>query len=317
MMNIKNLPFIMLCVVLSGCIVSKNKYDEMTADKIAAEAQAQQNEELLEAEKTTNEALRKRIESLETDSLSLATNLSKNSVELDSLNKAYGLLQGYYDDLVNKRARLNEDLAAQQQELLEARRVLELEKGKNEALLNEIDEREKKLEELEQILADKEKAVADLKKKVSAALLNFEGDDLTVEVRNGKVYVSLAEKLLFSTGSRQVDEKGVNALKKLASVLKENEDIHVMVEGHTDDVPISGNNKYLKDNWDLSVLRATSIVNMLSANGVSPQRVVASGKGEFAPVATNETTEGKAKNRRTEIILTPDLDELLQILGDQ
>ncbi|HAA20832.1 MAG TPA: hypothetical protein DCP28_19505, partial [Cytophagales bacterium] len=175
-------------------------------------------------------------------------------------------------------------------------------------------QREARVSELEQVIADKEAATDALRQKVSQALLSFAESDLTVEVRNGKVYVSLSEDLLFQSGSASVDPKGVDALRKLAGVLLDNQDISITVEGHTDDVPLGRSSTYLKDNWDLSVLRATSIVRILTNAGVPPSNVIASGRGEFIPVASNETPEGRANNRRTEIILTPKLDELFSIL---
>ena len=145
-------------------------------------------------------------------------------------------------------------------------------------------------------------------------MISFKDSELTVEVKNGKVYVSLAEQLLFGSGSITVDPKGQSAIKQLASALKGQEDLNVMVEGHTDNVPISRTSQYMKDNWDLSVMRATAIVKILVDNGVSADHVTAAGKGEFYPVDTNDTAEGRAKNRRTEIVITPDLDELFRIL---
>ena len=145
-------------------------------------------------------------------------------------------------------------------------------------------------------------------------MLNFNEDDLKVEVRNGKVYVSLAEQLLFKSGSIQVDQKGVNALKQLAGAIKSNPDINIMVEGHTDNVQFTRKVQYMSDNWDLSVLRATSIVRILTEGGVSATSITASGKGESSPLVANDSPENKAKNRRTEIILTPKLDELFKLL---
>src|SRR5690606_11837054 len=157
--------------------------------------------------------------------------------------------------------------------------------------------------ELEKVLEEKEKAVNDLRHKVSQALLNFKENDLTIDIKNGKVYVSLAEQLLFGSGSIEVDKKGVDALKQLATVLKNNPDINIMVEGHTDNVPISRKSQYMQNNWDLSVLRATSIVDILTEAGVEPSKITAAGKGEFLPLNPNDSAEGKQKNRRTEIIL--------------
>lgn len=206
-----------------------------------------------------------------------------------------------------KRA-LNDSLVKKQQDLYR--------KGKElDSLQQNLVEREQKLAELQSLLKQKDSATSALKTKLANALLGFEKSDLTVEQRNGKVYVSMAEKLLFKSGSTSVDPKGVDALKKLASVLKENRDLTIEVEGHTDNVPLAGTGA-MKDNWDLSVLRATSIIRILTDNGVDPKQITASGRGEYFPVASNDSAEGKAKNRRTEIILTPRLDQLMKILGN-
>jgi chemotaxis protein MotB len=175
-------------------------------------------------------------------------------------------------------------------------------------------EREKKFKEVEQVLASKEKAVQDLKNKISSALLNFKENDITVKVKNGKVYVSLAEQLLFQSGSIDVDAKGVTALQQLGKALKDQKDINIMVEGHTDNVPISKKSQYMNDNWDLSVMRATSITRILTKAGVPQKQITASGRGEFSPLAANDNAQNKQKNRRTEIIITPNLDELFKIL---
>jgi chemotaxis protein MotB len=147
-------------------------------------------------------------------------------------------------------------------------------------------------------------------------LVGFKSDELSVELKNGKVYVSLAEKLLFKSGSAMVDPKGKEALGKLAAVQEKNPDIDVMIEGHTDNVPLIPGK--FDDNWDLSVSRATSIVRILTEdNNVEPKRVTAAGRSEFVPLVSNDTPEGKARNRRTEIILSPKLDELFQILNSK
>ncbi|NJN42266.1 MAG: OmpA family protein, partial [Flammeovirgaceae bacterium] len=130
----------------------------------------------------------------------------------------------------------------------------------------------------------------------------------------GKVYVSLAEQLLFGSGSIVVDSKGVNALQQLAKAIKDQRDIQIMVEGHTDNVPVSKKSQYMQDNWDLSVMRATSITKILTNAGVSPNQITASGKGEYYPLTPNASAESKQKNRRTEIIITPNLDELFRLL---
>ncbi|MBK7870628.1 MAG: OmpA family protein [Saprospiraceae bacterium] len=150
--------------------------------------------------------------------------------------------------------------------------------------------------------------IQNLRTTVSGALTGFSDTDLTVEEKNGRLYVSLSQELLFRSGSDNVESKGRQALKQLADVLKKNPEIDITVEGHTDDV---GN---AASNWDLSVMRATSVVKVLTTYGIEPERVTASGRGLYAPIASNATATGKAQNRRTEIILSPKLDQLYQLL---
>jgi chemotaxis protein MotB len=177
----------------------------------------------------------------------------------------------------------------------------------------ELMEREKRLAELEAIIHSQDSLVNALNDVVKRALLAFKSDELTVEMKNGKVYVSLSDKLLFKSGSAAVEEKGQDALRKLAEVLNKNNDIDVLIEGHTDNVPIK-TDRY-PDNWSLSTDRALSIVRLLSDNyKVNPKRLEAAGRGEYYPKATNETAEARAKNRRTEIILSPKLDELYKLI---
>ena len=155
-----------------------------------------------------------------------------------------------------------------------------------------------------------------LKDAISKALTNFEGKGLTVEQRDGKVYISMENKLLFQSGSWSVGGEGRKAVQQLGSVLAENPDIAILIEGHTDDVPYKGNSQ-LSGNWDLSTKRATAIVNILRENAsINPENLTAAGRGEYAPVATNDNAEGKAKNRRIEVILTPKLDEISKLLNE-
>jgi chemotaxis protein MotB len=178
----------------------------------------------------------------------------------------------------------------------------------------ELEEQGKKLFELEQILHSKDSAVFALKTKITNALLGFENKGLTIQQRNGKIYVTMDEKLLFKSGKWDVDPKGQDALKQIAKVLEQNKDINIVVEGHTDDVPMKGTGD-VKDNWDLSTKRATSIVKiLLQSSKMDPGRITAAGRGPFQPIDGSKTPEARAKNRRTEIILTPKLDELFQIL---
>jgi len=170
-----------------------------------------------------------------------------------------------------------------------------------------LNERESKIRDLENMINTERNAIANLKQEVCSALKCFTPDELTIEVREGKLYVSMSDKLLFPSGSETVNARGKQAISMLATVLA-NSDLEVMVEGHTDVVPIS--NARNKDNWDLSVHRATTITRIMLENGIKPQRIIASGRAEFHPLANNATAEGRQANRRTEIVLAPKLDKL-------
>jgi chemotaxis protein MotB len=299
---------------MSSCIVSKKKFDDMLAQKVKTEAEL--NEKATSLDKLTNNyaSLEQNFNQLKADTTALSTSLRQHSRKLSNLEKEHSQLNTLYTNLLNSSGKMNRDLTQQQQQLLTIQQNLEKTRRANDSLSTSLAEREKKVNELEQVLANKDKAVQDLRSRISNALLNFKENDLTVKVKNGKVYVSLAEQLLFGSGSIQVDQKGVGALQQLAKALKDQKDINIMVEGHTDNVPISKKSQYMQDNWDLSVMRATSITKILIDGGVSPKQVVAAGKGEFYPLVSNDNTQNKQKNRRTEIIVTPDLDELFKIL---
>ena len=276
--------------------------------------------------------LTKRIAGLQLDSNVRGTSLRTMTTNYDQLNKTYlELLKNYkdilagnttetqkilmqlkttQDSLLNKEDALKK-LAAE----LDTKKISLDKLGKQlEASKADLDAKDAKLNELQSVLNKKDSTVKALKAKVMDALTGYEGKGLTITQKNGKIYVSLDESLLFASGSFTVDPKGVEAIKKLAKVLETNTDINVLIEGHTDNVPYTGTG-VIKDNWDLSVLRATAIVKIITNNSnVDPKRLTAAGKSEYDPVESNETKEGKAKNRRTEIILTPKLDELFQII---
>lgn len=188
-------------------------------------------------------------------------------------------------------------------------------KQKVDELTASLKEREQSLAEMERKMNEQQKALDNLKNDVNSALQGFNQGDLSVEVRNGKVYVSMSDKLLFNTGSTKVNPGGQKALDQLVSVLQKNQEVGVMVEGHTDDVEVLPGTKTIADNWDLSVLRATEITRMLTQKGLSPDRVTPAGRAYFQPADAGRTAAAKAKNRRTEIILTPDLTEVYKILG--
>lgn len=306
--------FMMLAIISIGGCVSQKKFDEMAGLKTNLEQENANLQEELQIKNMMASRLQNEVNELVEDSIRLYEELQQTKEKLMISQQKNEQLQTYYDEMVKNSGKLNKNLAEKQKQLMELEISMELARKRNEELSTSLEEREKKVMELETILAEKDKAVQDLKNLVSNALLNFAENDLSVEVRNGKVYVSLSEQLLFKSGSITVDPKGVTALKKLAEAIKNNEDINIMVEGHTDDVPVSKTSQYMKNNWDLSVMRATSIVKIITEAGVAPERITAAGRGEFQPVTNNETAEGRKSNRRTEIILTPKLDELFQIL---
>jgi chemotaxis protein MotB len=227
---------------------------------------------------------------------SLKGNISDLNQSITNIEKKYNELSG---EKLSQAEQFNLALKQKSQELDEKARLLA--------------EREKTLNELQQVIARQDSITKRLNDVLRNALLGFNSDELSVEVKNGKVYVSMTDKLLFKSGSAAVETKGKEAIKLLAGVLEKNLDIDILIEGHTDNVPIK--TAVYQDNWDLSVARATSIVRILTVEyKIGPTRLTASGKGEFSPRAINETPEGRALNRRTEIILSPKLDEIMQLL---
>jgi chemotaxis protein MotB len=305
---------VLLLFLFSSCIVSKKKYDDLLAQKVRMEADLAERDAQLTKLNTDLQHLDEEIKKLKDDTTNVGIDLRNANQKLSALEKEHEQLNSYYKNLLSSSGKLNRDFASQQEQLLAIQQNLERTRRMNDSLSNGLAEREKKVQELEQVLANKDKAVQDLKTRISNALLNFKENDISVKVKNGKVYVSLAEQLLFGSGSIDVDAKGVTALQQLAKAIKDQRDIHIMVEGHTDNVPISKKSQYMNDNWDLSVMRATSITRILVKGGVASSQITASGKGEFSPLAANDTPQNKQKNRRTEIIITPNLDELFKIL---
>jgi len=238
------------------------------------------------------------LESARNDSASLAGKVAEQETNIGQLKQQIGDLNKKVEDLTNQTGRLSSDVANKNSQL-----------GKSK---EELAEQQRKLEQLQALMDQQKKATQEIRKKMSDALVGFKSSELTVSVKNGKVYVSLQENLLFPSGSAVVNPKGKEALGKLAEVLNNNPDITVNIEGHTDTVPIRTR---FKDNWDLSTARANAIVRILTNDyKVDPVRVEASGHSQYDPVATNSTPEGRGLNRRTEIILSPKLDELYRLL---
>jgi len=303
-----------LLFIFSSCIVTKKKYDDLLAQKVRTEADLADRTTQLDKANTDLASLSEELKKLKEDTTALGIDKRSTAKRLATLEKEHEQLNTYYKNLLTSSGQTNRDMAQQKEQLLALQQNLEKTRRLNDSLSVSLAEREKNVKELEVVLANKDKAVQDLKNKISNALLNFKENDITVKVKNGKVYVSLAEQLLFGSGSIEVDGKGVTALQQLAKAIKDQKDINIMVEGHTDNVPVSKKSQYMQDNWDLSVMRATSITKILTKAGVSPKQITASGRGEFVPLSSNDTAQNKQKNRRTEIIITPNLDELFSIL---
>ena len=180
---------------------------------------------------------------------------------------------------------------------------------------NQLADKITRVDDLERLISQQKELMQGLKERLSNALLNYEGKGLSVEAREGKVYVSMENKLLFQSGSWDVETEGKSALASLGDVLSDNPDISILIEGHTDNVPFTGRGS-IKGNWDLSTKRATSIVNILLENPeILPQNLTAAGRGEYLPIATNSTREGRSANRRIEVILSPQLDKITQIIN--
>lgn len=240
--------------------------------------------------------------------------------KLDALQASYAALEENSNASIaansNKNRALLAELEQKQAELKSNQEALNAERTRLEQLQRDLAERSQRIDELEAVIAAKDANLRNLKEAISKALTDFEGKGLTVEQRDGKVYVSLENKLLFDSGSWTVGSNGKTAVVELGKVLAQNQEIAVLIEGHTDNVPYSGNGN-LKGNWDLSAKRATAIVNILRENKtIDPKNLTAAGRGEYAPVAPNDTAENKAKNRRIEVILTPKLDEVTALLKD-
>jgi len=275
------------------------------------------------------ENLKKQLEALRKDSLAQAEELRDIQYKYTQLNKDYQTLKKAQDELVKGNVketrrllqelqRTQEELQEKQDDLRKFEKSLIAQQAQLEQLRYQMDERNRRLQEMEQIVHSKDSILTVLKSKVSDALLGFKDEGLSVTRRNGKIYVSMEEKLLFKTGSYTVDLRGQEALKKLARVLEKNPDINIMIEGHTDNVPYINHGGQILDNWDLSVKRATSVVRILLQNStIDPKRLTAAGRGEYMPVDPRNTPDARRKNRRTEIILTPNLDELFDIIDNK
>ncbi len=316
--------FIGLVIIATSCVTEK-KYNELLGERNkCSEDLAYIKSKNVELSSTISD-MEKELNKLKSSVKALVKDTTDLSMGLTEITEKYTKLKDDYDLMLknlnsqlsgnkNEFSKTLTDLQNTQENLLKQENQLNAQKKELENLNKALELKEAKLLELQSVLNKKDSAVNALKTKISDALMGYENNGLTILKKNGKVYVSLDEKLLFAPGSYTIATTGAEALKKLSKVLESNTDINVMIEGHTDDVPYNGVNQ-LKDNWDLSVMRATSVVKiLLQGSTIDPKRVSAAGRSEYFPIDGSKTKEARAKNRRTEIILTPKLDELLKML---
>jgi len=253
------------------------------------------------------------LEKLKADKANLANEIANSRAKVDGLGRSYKQLEKSSASELAKNTAKNRALL---QQLEDKEKALAAENARLVGLQKELDARSKRVDELEGALAAKDANMKALKNSISKALTNFEGKGLTVEQRDGKVYVSMENKLLFQSGSWKIGKEGKQAVNQLGEVLAENPEINVLIEGHTDNDAFNGKGD-ISGNWDLSTKRATAIVNILQENkNINAESLTAAGRSEFSPIATNDTPEGKGKNRRIEVILTPKLDEVSKLLSE-
>ena len=312
------------CVVLSlttSCVSKKiykdleNKYADLKKEHNALSDEnttLKTDKNQLEADKNK---LQSELDKTKAERDKLAADYAATKKSLDNLKASYAALEKDSNDALEANINKNRQLLA---ELEAKQKALVAEQDRLNKLKKDLEASSTRLAELEKMMADKDAAMKKLKETLSKSLKAFEGKGLTVTERDGKVYVSMENKLLFESGSWTVGAEGKKAVDLVGKVLGDNPDISVLIEGHTDNDKITGSiGGGVENNWDLSTKRATAIVNILSANAkVKKENLTAAGRGEYAPLMSNETAEGKAKNRRIEIILTPKLDEISKMLNE-
>ena len=312
------------CVVLSlttSCVSKKiyqdleNKYADLKKEHNALSDEnttLKTDKNQLEADKNK---LQSELDKTKAERDKLAADYAATKKSLDNLKASYAALEKDSNDALEANINKNRQLLA---ELEAKQKALAAEQDRLNKLKKDLEASSVRLAELEKMMADKDAAMKKLKETLSKSLKAFEGKGLTVTEKDGKVYVSMENKLLFESGSWTVGSEGKKAVDLVGKVLGDNPDISVLIEGHTDNDKITGTiGGGVENNWDLSTKRATAIVNILSANAkVKKENLTAAGRGEYAPLMSNETAEGKAKNRRIEIILTPKLDEISKLMNE-
>ena len=317
---LKKILILSFIISVSSSCVSSKIYKELdgkyTSLKNDYDSLSTQNEAVI----SERNNLQNQLDQLQKEYDSLLSDRNALQQELTALQKKYNALDESYSALEQNSSKEIADNVQKNRELLAQLEAKELAlAAENDRLLKleaDMQERSQRIAELELLITSKDQAMRDLKNAISSALTAFEGKGLTVEQRNGKVYVSMENKLLFKSGSWAIGSEGRVAIEQLGSVLADNPEIAVLIEGHTDNDPFSSGGP-IENNWDLSTKRATSIVQILSENArINPESLTAAGRGEYAPIASNDTKEGKAKNRRIEVVLTPKLDEISKLLNN-
>ena len=321
---VKLTVFVAAIALLSGCVTSQ-KYNELLQKHQRCQDEltymTSENQNCQDAKKSMSaqlSSLTAEVEQLRADTMRLYRKARSVEREYEKAKQDYDdLLQNFADISSNNQNTINEllgNLDKSKDELTVKEKMLAIQQDSLAKSRAELALKEQRINEMQKILAQKDAEVKALKEKVSNALKGFEGSGLNVHEKDGKVYVSMDDKLLFASGSWTINENGLKAIQNLAKVLENEPEISVLIEGHTDNVPYHGSGQ-IKDNWDLSVMRATSVVKALLQSGnIAPTRLSASGRSEYLPLDENNTPEARAKNRRTEIILTPNLDQLFQLI---
>ncbi|MCF8320036.1 MAG: OmpA family protein [Flavobacterium sp.] len=318
---IKKISIGLVLIALSSSCVSKKVFNELETKFADLKKENRKTQDLYDSISKFKSQLdieysnlKKDYEKTKAERDKLAIDFASADKNLKTLQASYNALEKNSDESLKENMAKNRELLAQ----LEAKeKALAAEKERLNKLSADLKKGTDRVNELESIMAAKEAAMKKLKDALSKSLKAFEGKGLTVNQRDGKVYVSMENKLLFESGSWAVGSEGKKAVVLVASVLAQNPDISVLIEGHTDNDKFAGAVGQIENNWDLSTKRATAIVNILSENkGVKKDNLTAAGRGEFAPLMSNDTPEGKAKNRRIEIILTPKLDEISKMLNE-
>lgn len=327
-MKRKNICYLLLAgMLVTSCAGTKkldalqNSLDDCTKQNSEASRDLSAAQIRISNLSADSAAMQKRIDEIIADTVRQSKELHQSELQLASLRSLYDQLN---EQLGKSNSQGEKEIKALLADLQKSQEKLQL---REDALLkaendlkssaNALAEKEKKVEYLSKKIGEQDSLMRGLRQKVATALKGYVGNGLEVVTKNGKVYVSMDEKLLFQSGSWNVDEKGVTALEKISKLLAENKDLQVVIEGHTDNLPYRGYGN-VDDNWDLSAKRATSIVRILLRNEeINPSRVTASGRAEFVPIDTASTKEARQRNRRTEIIFSPNIDEIMRIVGGE